>query len=205
MPTCPNCGSIVMEGDPYCSHCGAHFKWNHADDTDDTPQETCTSQSPYGMPQQSYDDDFVPGSYDEPDDFLDYGEVSETYFKAGEETLEYIADHVCATSPQKLQLKAKIRQYMKARDFNGFYIRHEGLLENLRFKRLIEDVGHEFDGCQGGYETHLENSFSDITLTGEIKVKVYFNVGKNRRVYELDLDEMRLSSDYDEYDPEEYF
>ena len=91
--------------------------------------------------------------------------------------------------------------------FHDFYSRHshDGLFENPCFKSLIESVGHEFHGCQGGYETHLENSFSDITLTGEIKVKVYFNVGRNRRVYELDLDEMRLSSDYDEYDPEEYF
>ena len=253
MPTCPNCGSIVMEGDPYCSHCGAHFKWNHAGEVEDASQETRASQSLYDVAEESHDDDFVPGSYDEPDDFLDYGEVSETYFEASEETLEYIADHVCATSPQKLQLKAKIRQYMKARDFNGFYIRkesgfevyyfhfiqeneyvksthvmifiqdpnyyspyhafhdfyslhsHDGLLRNPRFKRLIESVGHEFDGCQGGYETHLANSFSDITLTGEIKVKVYFNVGRNRRVYKLNLDEMELSSDYDEYDPEEYF
>lgn len=23
MATCPNCGEIVMEGDPYCSNCGA--------------------------------------------------------------------------------------------------------------------------------------------------------------------------------------
>ena len=26
MPTCPNCGEIVMNGDPYCSHCGATFR-----------------------------------------------------------------------------------------------------------------------------------------------------------------------------------
>lgn len=32
MATCPNCGSIVMEGDPYCSHCGAHFRWDDIDD-----------------------------------------------------------------------------------------------------------------------------------------------------------------------------
>ena len=244
---------IVMRGDPYCPHCGAHFRWTHGDEQDDTPQETSASQSLYDVPEPHYDDDFVPGSYDEPDDFLDYGEVSETYFKADEETLDYIADHVCATSPQKLQLKAKIRHYMKARDFNGFYIRkesgfevyyfhfiqeneyvksthvmifirdsnyfspyhafhdfysrhsHDGLFKNPRFKSLIESVGHEFDGCQGGYETHLANSFSDITLTGRIRVKVYFNAGRNRRVYELDLDEMGLSSDYDEYDPDEYF
>ena len=83
MPTCPNCGSIVMEGDPYCSHCGAHFKWNHFDEPYSAPQETCASQSMYDVAEQHYDD-FVPDSHDEPDDFLDYGEVSETYFKASE-------------------------------------------------------------------------------------------------------------------------
>ena len=78
MPTCSNCGSIVMEGDPYCSHCGAHFKWNHAGEVEDASQETRASQSLYDVAEESHDDDFVPGSYDEPDDFLDYGEVSET-------------------------------------------------------------------------------------------------------------------------------
>ena len=91
------------------------------------------SASQYDVAKDLHDDDFVPGNYDEPDEFLDYGEVSETYFKAGEETLEYIADHVCATSPQKLQLKAKIRQYMKVRDFNGFYIRKESGFEVYYF------------------------------------------------------------------------
>ena len=33
MPTCPNCGTIVLEGEPYCSHCGATFVWY--DDEDD--------------------------------------------------------------------------------------------------------------------------------------------------------------------------
>ena len=28
MPTCPDCGSIIMEGDPYCTHCGAHLVWS---------------------------------------------------------------------------------------------------------------------------------------------------------------------------------
>lgn len=34
MANCPDCGSIVMEGDPYCSHCGAHLVWID-DDNDD--------------------------------------------------------------------------------------------------------------------------------------------------------------------------
>ena len=35
--TCPNCGSIVMEGDPYCEHCGTTFEWDddEYDDEDD--------------------------------------------------------------------------------------------------------------------------------------------------------------------------
>ena len=71
MPTCPNCGSIVMDGDPYCSHCGAPFKWNHADEPDSGTQDTFASESLYDVAEPYYEDDFVPGSYDGPDDFLD--------------------------------------------------------------------------------------------------------------------------------------
>lgn len=28
MPTCLDCGLIIMKGDPYCSHCGAHLSWS---------------------------------------------------------------------------------------------------------------------------------------------------------------------------------
>ncbi len=28
MATCPDCGEIVMEGDPYCSNCGATLSWS---------------------------------------------------------------------------------------------------------------------------------------------------------------------------------
>ena len=34
MPTCPNCGSIVMKGDPYCSHCGTAFQWSDDEETE---------------------------------------------------------------------------------------------------------------------------------------------------------------------------
>lgn len=28
MNTCPNCGSPVLDGDPYCQHCGCHLSWS---------------------------------------------------------------------------------------------------------------------------------------------------------------------------------
>ena len=33
MATCPNCGEIVMDGDPYCSHCGSTLHWANDDDS----------------------------------------------------------------------------------------------------------------------------------------------------------------------------
>nr|WP_295001399.1 zinc-ribbon domain-containing protein [uncultured Methanobrevibacter sp.] len=35
MATCPDCGSVVMNGDPYCPHCGAHLNWGFYDDDED--------------------------------------------------------------------------------------------------------------------------------------------------------------------------
>ena len=262
MPTCPNCGSIVMEGDPYCSHCGAHFKWSGLDDDIGDyisesqsylgePDSFYASQTDYGGPS-SYDS-YVPGTDDgKQGGFLDFGEVSKTYIEAGEEELEYIAGMICADSSQKLQLKAQIREYQKAKDFNGFYIKkdygfevyyfhfiqeneyvktthvmtyrqdefstynpyetfydsysehnHDRLIANPRFKRLVEGVGLEFDGCGGGYETNLE-SVGDVELTGDISIRVYFKADGKKRVYDLDLDEMKLCFAY-EYDPNKYF
>ena len=34
MPTCPNYGFIVMEGDPYCSHCVTAFQWSDEEETE---------------------------------------------------------------------------------------------------------------------------------------------------------------------------
>ena len=28
MLTCPDCGSIIMEWNPYCSHCGTYLSWS---------------------------------------------------------------------------------------------------------------------------------------------------------------------------------
>ena len=107
-----------MEGDPYCSHCGAHFQWEDSDDEYENRLEY-----DYGEPDNFY----VPKTYysesdnshtpESDEEFLDFGEVSKTYINAGKKELDYIADCVCENSSQKLQLKAIIRQYQNAPDF----------------------------------------------------------------------------------------
>lgn len=237
MNTCPNCGSIVMEGDPYCPHCGVHLKW----DSDD---EFEFGRNGGSISEINYDGDAL---------FLGYGETSQTFHDSDEATLEYIAEGVCETHPQKMQLKAKLREYVAAEDFNGFYIKkdygfdvyyfnfiqenefvrtthkmtyfpdeyhisperafyetysehnHDKLLANPRFKDLIKGVGLEFTGCGGGYMLYLKHTYLDVELTGEIEIDVYFKVNnKKKRQYELDLESMQLSDEYDEYDIEEY-
>ena len=39
MVTCPNCGEIVMKGDPYCTHCGTVLRWYFDDGEEETPIE----------------------------------------------------------------------------------------------------------------------------------------------------------------------
>ena len=226
MPTCPDCGSIVMEGDPYCENCGALLEW------DDDDEDEYDSQITYRKPAY----------------FLDYGQTSETYLNPDDEKLLDITGPVCANAGQHLHLYTKIKEYMKAPDFNGFYIQkhyefeiyyfhfiqeneyvktthvmtfvqdenyssperifyeeyskhnHDKLLENPRFKKLIESTGFEFSGCGGGYEACLTNPVGDVELTGEINMRVYFYVNNKQRQYKLDLDNMRLSTEYNEYD-----
>ena len=39
MQTCPNCGTIVMRGDPYCTHCGATLRWYPDKEEYEPPEE----------------------------------------------------------------------------------------------------------------------------------------------------------------------
>lgn len=68
MPNCPNCGEIVMEGDPYCSHCGAHFIWDF-DDEDDYERDSHQSELERIKQQRKneypYNDDFFNDLYHE--------------------------------------------------------------------------------------------------------------------------------------------
>ncbi len=53
MPTCPNCGEIVMNGDPYCPHCGTTFRWSHERGDEDRPLVKVLSNLDYA--RISYD------------------------------------------------------------------------------------------------------------------------------------------------------
>lgn len=53
MPTCPNCGEIIMNGDPYCPNCGTTFRWSHERGDEDRPLVKVLSNLDYA--RISYD------------------------------------------------------------------------------------------------------------------------------------------------------
>ena len=76
---------------------------------------------------------------------------------------------------------------------------YDNLMNNPRFQDLIKSTGLEFMGCSGGYQVEIKY-FSEFIMVDEINLGVDFRVGSKRRHYKLDLDRMKLSEEYFEYD-----
>lgn len=81
---------------------------------------------------------------------------------------------------------------------------HDKLLMDESFKRLIRDTedrtGFTFKECDGGFGYELDSTRFDFIFNDDINVIVRFDMGDGKTaVYDLDLDNMRLSEDYRVY------
>ena len=206
MPTCPDCGSIVMEGDPYCTHCGAHLIWIDDEDED------------YQIPQNQISvedkiDKYFQSNYFDPcikfllwDKLKEYAGAKDCVdFEVDESNIHYI---IFRFTRQNEYIKTVIDFYydhdyrIHKRILNDcrIYHYHDGLLANPRFKKLIKSTGREFIRCSGGYELDVILAPYDIRLLDDIDVSVHFRMESDQWVYRLDLDRMELSNDYIELD-----
>lgn len=191
MNTCSDCGSIIMEGDPYCTHCGAHLKWSE----DDT------------IAQKSGDDlDDMLSSL-----FIDHAHRQllkskiESYLKARdcinlllrESHGSYIFEFT-----RKNEFVKTVDEFIydpnyfnQTRVFFEDYQRHnhEGLIKNPEFQKLIKSVGLEFLDWRGGYKTDYTISPDEYRMIDEIDIKVRFKLKSEKlKIYKLDLDKMKL-------------
>lgn len=206
MPTCPDCGSVVMEGDPYCTHCGAHLKWIGDEDED------------YQIPQNQISvedkiDTYFQSNYFDPsikfllwDKLKEYAGAKDCVdFEVDESNIHYI---IFRFTRQNEYIKTVIDFYydhdycIHKRILNDcrIYHYHDGLLADSRFKRLIKSTGRQFIRCSGGYELDVILAPYDIRLLDEIDVSVHFKVGSDQWIYRLNLERMELSKDYIELD-----
>ena len=200
MPTCPDCGSIIMEGDPYCPHCGAHLQWDFEDDSN-----------------ENY-------SRDELDDIVDsmFIDISQKLLLksklrellaardcTGLEARLSIDEYVFRFTRQNEYVRTVDELYYNPRDATfsrlfcdcmQFHV-HDKLLSHPKFKALLRRTPYEFLECRGGYVTQATNYPHKFYFVDEIDVIVYFRVSANKeRFYHLDLEKMQLKNDYHEYE-----
>ena len=73
----------------------------------------------------------------------------------------------------------------------------KGFFDYDEFQKLIKSVGLEFIDCRGGYKTEYTVFPDEFQLKDEIEILVRFRLGPDKvRVYDLDLDRMKLSEEY---------
>ena len=199
MPTCPDCGSIIMEGDPYCPHCGAHLSWSDEDET------------------QYY------SNGDDLDDMLSCLFIDNSQKAVLKQKLK---EFLKARDVKKLLLReshgsyifefTRQNRYVKTVDecvydpnyinptqvFQDVYQNHilDGLEADPKFRRMIDASGMELSHIRGGYVTEYETWPRNFKMLDEIIIRVIFIVGDKNRVYRLDLENMKLSGDYSEFE-----
>ena len=202
MYQCPSCGEIVMEGDPYCQHCGSHLNW---------PGKT---ENTYERNESLNVDDIIDGMY--------INNAQKQLLKS--RVTEYLASRDC-NSLEVINhdnyrdytfVFTRENEYIKTVDefdYDAKYVNltrvfrecyqshyHDKLKSNPKFRKMIEKTGLEFLGCHGGYVTDYNTADDRFKMTGEISVTVSFRAGSKKRIYDLDLDRMELSRDYREWD-----
>ena len=204
MPTCPDCGSIIMKGDPYCSHCGAHLSWSDDSSRVEFREKPKTNEE----------------KIDEIINAMHLSNKKRRILK--EKTMEFLNAKDCnSLSVHSMQdcyifVFTRENEYVKTKDEffydpkddkdtrvfsdSGDTHYHDRLLENPRFKELVKSTGFEFLGCRGGYVTEYTWSPDEFRMIDRIDVLVYFRVDEERmRYYHLDLDKMKLDKDYHEW------
>jgi hypothetical protein len=202
MYTCPSCGEIVMEGDPYCPHCGSHLNW---------PGK---SESSHERKDDLNVDDILNHMYInnaqkqllklKVNEFLASRDCNSlevlTHDNIYEYTFIFTRENEYVRTVDEFEYNAKYENFTRVfwECYQSHY--HDKLKANPEFRKMIEKTGLEFLDCRGGYVTDYTSVSDEFRMTGEIRVTVSFRAGSKKRIYDLDLDRMELSRDYREWD-----
>lgn len=202
MYTCPSCGEIIMEGDPYCQHCGSHLNW---------PGK---SESSHERKDDLNIDDILNHMYInnaqkqllklKVNEFLGSRDCNSleviTHDNIYEYTFVFTRENEYVRTVDEFEYNAKYENFTRVfwECYQLHY--HDKLKANPEFQKMIERTGLEFLDCHGGYVTDYTTMSDEFKMTDEIKITVNFRAGSKKRIYDLDLDRMELSRDYREWD-----
>lgn len=169
MPTCPDCGSIIMEGDPYCSHCGAHLSWS------DDYSHRRDSQIP-----------------NPPIDFYDPLEDAREYERRHQELLKKISE-TYKVKLEDLDIKDGYTEYIFLRK-TPYYT-----LKIVATDQYGATIGIKWDSTEFDYTKLKENTnFKDLTKDLDLK-KISTNIYRDEihiftedKCYLVDMENNKL-------------
>lgn len=196
MPMCPDCGSIVMNGDPYCSHCGAHLKWS--DDETSKPSNNklediilndiiASRQQKINLTNKIFE---LLKAKDTRLDGVDIDMDNARFIFKRENR------YVTTTVSCLFRFLSDDSKVFESYDVNSDY---SNMLRDAKFKDSVKSVenkiGKRFSHITGGYEIK-ESLFEDIKFLDECKVSVFFtnSQGGGFSQYVVDLETMELTS-----------
>ena len=205
-----------MEGDPYCSHCGAHLSWNNNDSKHDQIDGGFNNyvRRPTGGNSDS----------EKIDEVLNSMHLFDAKKRLGlkRKLLEFYSARDCinlncvVNNGDCIFAFTRSNGYVKTVDefhyymddpfrksiFEDAYSRnsYDGLYKNPKFKSSVESKGMEFLGCYGGYKIEYDMAKDEFRMIDEVEVQAYFRVNGKRRIFDLDLNTLTLSDTFSEID-----
>lgn len=199
MPPCPDCGSIVMEGDPYCSHCGAHLKWSD-DETFKSSNNgfediilndiIASRQQKTNLVNKIFE---LVKTKDTSLDGVDI-DIDNARFIFKREN-KYLTTTVSCL----FRFLSQGPRVFESYEINSDY---SNIVNDTRFQNSVKDIeneiGKRFSHISGGYEVK-DSPFEDITFLDDCNVSVFFknSQGGGFAQYFLDLETMELTSTVD--------
>ena len=196
MATCPDCGSIVMKGDPYCSHCGAHLIWS-----DDETFERSNSKF-----EEIIMNDIIASRKQKinlVNKIFELVKTKDTRLDRVDidiDNARFIFKrenrYLTTTVSCLFRFLSDDSNIFESYEINSDY---SNIVNDSRFQnslRAIENkIGKSFSHVSGGYEVR-QSPFGDITFLDEYNVSVFFknSHGGGFEQYLLDLNTMELTS-----------
>lgn len=194
MYTCPDCGSIINEGDPYCTYCGTYLKWEK--ETEEIPHFNALNQL-------SLSPEHLDCLRDKLVEFMKAKDFDKI------DILDHNGEYIITVTRKNRYIRTNdtfycdIQENFPERIFRDFKKSHnyDRLQINSKFKQLIKFTGYEFLGFTGGYKSDVNFDSDRFELTDEIVLYVHFRIHNAiRRMYQLNLDNMTLSREFSDYD-----
>ena len=209
---CPNCGEIVMNGDPYCSHCGTALRWINDDNYNATsriPAPTVRNN----IPIESFftclhEFDISAATINSIKRDLNVSKAKNTVVNIGQEFPGADLDITFIRENKYFKTVDSIRYRQFPNKIEGHHFRSDFTkLKNTDwFKNAIKQkenkTGLEFYDCGGGYDAkwdwHGNNTFE---LRQGCEVIAHFIQDKFYYLgFEVDFKNHRLKNESKEYE-----